>query len=86
MPAFDITPAKPGAQTLQSLTEVLPVAEKAVYTPAGHLVQLAEAAEAVHVPAAQAVQVAESAAADEPAAHAVQPPALVVPGLVTEPA
>ncbi len=37
-------------------------------------------------PAAQAVQVADAAAADEPAAHAVQPPALVVPGLVTEPA
>ena len=71
---------------LQAVTDVLPVADAVVYTPAGQLVQLAEAAEAAHVPAAQAVQLADAAAAHEPAAHAVQPPAPVVPGLVTEPA
>ena len=46
VPGLVTTPKYPGAHNVQAATEVLPAAEPAVHTPAGHAAQLAAPAAA----------------------------------------
>ena len=85
VPGLVTAPKYPGAQTEHAATDVLPAAEPAVHTPAGHAAQLAAPAAAEKAPAGQSAQPSVPTAMKDPAAQAAQPAAKGVPGRVKVP-